>query len=43
MQIIIYENALQVAESAAQWVKELIKKKPRPVLSLPTGITTISL
>jgi glucosamine-6-phosphate deaminase len=43
MQIIIYENALQVAESAAQWVKALIKKKPRPVLGLATGSTPISL
>jgi len=25
MQIIIYDNPQQVAESAAQWVKELIK------------------
>jgi glucosamine-6-phosphate deaminase len=43
MQIIIYDNAQQVAESAAQWVKELIKKKPDPVLGLATGSTPISL
>ncbi|MFQ3221094.1 MAG: glucosamine-6-phosphate deaminase [Paraglaciecola sp.] len=43
MQIIIYDNAQQVAESAAQWVKELIKKKPEPVLGLATGSTPIRL
>jgi glucosamine-6-phosphate deaminase len=43
MQIIIYTNAQQVAESAALWVKELIKKKPAPVLGLATGNTPISL
>jgi glucosamine-6-phosphate deaminase len=43
MQIIIYDNALQVAESTAQWVKELIKKKPTPVLGLATGSTPIRL
>jgi len=43
MQIIIYDNAQQVAESAAQWVKELIKKKPDPILGLATGSTPISL
>jgi glucosamine-6-phosphate deaminase len=43
MQIIIYDNAQQVAQSAAQWVKELIKKKPDPVLGLATGSTPISL
>ncbi|MEP1447852.1 MAG: glucosamine-6-phosphate deaminase [Paraglaciecola sp.] len=43
MQIIIYDNAHQVAESAAKWVKELINKKPAPVLGLATGSTPISL
>jgi glucosamine-6-phosphate deaminase len=43
MQIIIYDNAQQVAESAAKWVKELINKKPDPVLGLATGSTPISL
>lgn len=43
MQIIIYDNAQQVAESAAQWVKELINQKPEPVLGLATGSTPISL
>lgn len=43
MQIIIYDNAQQVAQSAALWVKELIKKKPAPVLGLATGSTPISL
>jgi glucosamine-6-phosphate deaminase len=43
MQIIIYDNAQQVAQSAALWVKELINKKPDPVLGLATGSTPISL
>mgnify|MGYP000279348607 FL=1 len=43
MQIIIYDNAQQVAESAANWVQELIKKKQQPVLGLATGSTPISL
>ncbi|GAC18942.1 glucosamine-6-phosphate deaminase [Paraglaciecola arctica] len=43
MQIIIYDDAQQVAESAAKWVKELIKKKTDPVLGLATGSTPISL
>jgi glucosamine-6-phosphate deaminase len=43
MQIIIYDNAQQVAQSAARWVKELINKKPDPVLGLATGSTPISL
>ena len=43
MQIIIYDNAQQVAESAAKWVKELIKKKENPVLGLATGSTPIRL
>ncbi|WP_339719461.1 glucosamine-6-phosphate deaminase [uncultured Paraglaciecola sp.] len=43
MQIIIYDNAQQVAESAAKWVKELIKKSEAPVLGLATGSTPISL
>jgi len=43
MQIIIFDNAQQVAESAAGWVAELINKKPNPVLGLATGTTPISL
>ena len=43
MQIIIYDNAQQVAQNAALWVKELISKKPDPVLGLATGSTPISL
>jgi glucosamine-6-phosphate deaminase len=43
MQIIIYENAQQVAVSAAKWVKELIEKKKGSVLGLATGNTPISL
>jgi glucosamine-6-phosphate deaminase len=43
MEIIIYNNAQQVAESAAQWVKELIKKKPNLVLGLATDSTPIRL
>ena len=43
MQIIIYDNAQQVAESAANWVKALIKKTKAPVLGLATGSTPISL
>ena len=43
MQVIIFDNAQQVAESAAQWVAELIIKKPDPVLGLATGSTPISL
>jgi glucosamine-6-phosphate deaminase len=43
MQIIIYDNAQQVAISAAQWVQSLIKEKAKPVLGLATGSTPISL
>jgi glucosamine-6-phosphate deaminase len=43
MQIVIYDNAQQIAQSAANWVKELIKKKQKPVLGLATGSTPISL
>ena len=43
MQIIIFDNAEQVAENAAQWVSELISKKAKPVLGLATGSTPISL
>ncbi len=31
MQIIIFEDAQQVAENAAEWVAELINKKNNPV------------
>ena len=43
MQIIIFDNAEQVAENAAQWVSELINNKEKPVLGLATGSTPISL
>jgi glucosamine-6-phosphate deaminase len=43
MQIVIFENAQQVAENAAQWVEELINKKSDAVLGLATGSTPISL
>mgnify|MGYP000428925827 CR=1 FL=1 len=43
MQIIIFEDADQVAENAAHWVSELISKKAKPVLGLATGSTPISL
>jgi glucosamine-6-phosphate deaminase len=43
MQIIIYDNAQQVAQNAAKWVKALIEQKPNPVLGLATGSTPISL
>ena len=43
MQIIIYDNAQQVAENAALWVIELIKRKANPVLGLATGSTPICL
>jgi len=43
MQIIIYDDAHQVAQAAAQWVKTLIQQKAKPVLGLATGSTPISL
>jgi glucosamine-6-phosphate deaminase len=43
MQIVIFENAQQVAENAAQWVEKLINKKSDAVLGLATGSTPISL
>lgn len=43
MQIIIYDDANQVAENACQWVSALINQKPEPVLGLATGSTPISL
>ena len=43
MQVIIFDNAQQVAENAAEWVAELINKKANPVLGLATGSTPISL
>ncbi|MBU2872019.1 glucosamine-6-phosphate deaminase [Colwellia sp. E2M01] len=43
MQVIIFDNAQDVAESAAEWVAELVNKKPNPVLGLATGSTPISL
>ena len=43
MQVIIFDNAQQVADNAAQWVAELINKKSDPVLGLATGSTPISL
>jgi glucosamine-6-phosphate deaminase len=43
MQVIIFDNAQQVAENAAHWVAELITTKKNPVLGLATGSTPISL
>ncbi|MEW6998194.1 glucosamine-6-phosphate deaminase [Colwelliaceae bacterium BS250] len=43
MQVIIYDDAQQVAEAAAVWVKTLIQQKPDAVLGLATGSTPISL
>ena len=43
MQVIIFDDAQQIAESAAEWVAELINKKSNPVLGLATGSTPISL
>ena len=43
MQVIICDNAQQVAENAAHWVSELINTKSAPVLGLATGSTPISL
>jgi len=43
MQVIIFDNAQQVAENAAEWVAELINKKSKPVLGLATGSTPIKL
>jgi len=43
MQVIIFDNAQQVAENAAHWVSELVKSKKKTVLGLATGSTPISL
>ncbi len=43
MQVIIFDDAQQVANSASEWVAELINKKSNPVLGLATGSTPISL
>jgi len=43
MQVIIYDDANSVAESAADWVNTLIQEKADPVLGLATGSTPISL
>jgi len=43
MQVIIFDNAQQVAENAAHWVAELVKSRKNPVLGLATGNTPISL
>lgn len=43
MQIIIYDSAQKVAQSAAQWVQALIEEKSKPVLGLATGSTPIRL
>lgn len=43
MQVIIFDNAQQVAANAAQWVEELINKKSDAVLGLATGSTPINL
>jgi len=43
MQIIIVDNVQHVAENAADWIEELINKKPNAVLGLATGSTPIYL
>lgn len=43
MQIIIYDDAQQVAENSALWVQSIIKEKTKPVLGLATGSTPIQL
>ena len=43
MQVIIFDNAQQVAANAAQWVEELINKKSDAVLGFATGSTPINL
>lgn len=43
MQIIIYDDAQQVAINAAKWLQSLIKEKTKPVLGLATGSTPIRL
>lgn len=43
MQVIIYDDANSVANSAAEWVNTLIQQKENPVLGLATGSTPISL
>jgi len=43
MQVIIYDDAKGVADSAAEWVSTLIQQKESPVLGLATGSTPISL
>ena len=43
MQVIIFDDAQQVAVNAAEWVAELLTKKKNPVLGLATGSTPISL
>lgn len=43
MQIIIYNDAQQVAVNAAKWVQTLINNRPRAVLGLATGSTPIAL
>ena len=43
MQIIIYDDAQQVAYNAATWVQTLISNRPKAVLGLATGSTPIAL
>lgn len=43
MQVIIYDDAQQVAKNAAIWVKAIVEKAPSPVLGLATGSTPIRL
>ena len=43
MQIIIYDDAQQVAINAAKWVQNLINEKAKPVLGFATGSTPIRL
>lgn len=43
MQVVIFDDAQQIADTAAEWVAEFINKNPKPVLGLATGSTPIKL
>jgi glucosamine-6-phosphate deaminase len=43
MQVIIFDDANQVAKNAAEWVAQLVNNKPKAVLGFATGSTPISL
>ena len=42
MQVIIYDDAKGVADSAAEWVSTLIQQKENPVLGNPQGKKSFS-